>query len=336
MIFIPGMCPPHETASPSVGRIADLDLNLLVTLEALLLEHNVTRAAQRLGLTQSAMSHRLRKLRELFDDPLLVGGRSGMLPTPLAQSLLGPLREGLTTLRAVFSGAQAFDPATSRREFTVVSTDYAEFAILPLVLEHASRHAPAVSVTMLEPWPGMYQALEDGSVDLVVSGGPVDAPAGIVRRVVAKDSFRALVRQDHPAVGKALDLQTYVSLRHLVTNVGIKNETRSPIDRMLEQRGLRRHVAMRIPHFVGGPFIVAKSDLVLTTSAALAHHFEQILPVRALPLPFDLPPLPIQQLWHERYTQDPGHRWLRELSARCTAEVSNTETGTLATARATA
>lgn len=293
----------------AVDLDVELDMNLLTALEALLAEANVTRAAQKVGITQSAMSHKLRRLRELFDDPLLVGGRGGMKPTPRAVSLLGPLRRNLRELRALVHAARPFEPATAVREFTVVSTDFAEFEILPRVLEDITVEAPQVSITMREPWPGMVQALEDGSVD-VVMGPPVEGPAGLVRRKVADDEFVCVVRRDHPGVAQALDLDAFLCLPHLL----VSPRTTGPgfVDEALAAHGLRRRVALRIPHFLGAPFVIARSDLVATLSRVLAEEACLILPLRMFPVPIDIPPIRIFMTWHERFSRDPGHAWLRE------------------------
>jgi DNA-binding transcriptional LysR family regulator len=272
-----------------------------------------------MGLTQSAMSHRLRRLRSLFDDPLLVGGRNGMVPTPRAQSLVAPLRDGLRQLRGIWANAQPFDPATSRREFVVISADICEFGILPAVLARLEVRAPHVTVRMLEPWAGMFAALEEGRADLYV-GGPLDAPAGFVQKAVAEDGFACLVRADHPEVGDSLDLQTYLSLGHLMITAGAPDDV-SPVDQVLTARGLQRRVVMRIPHFLGAPHMAARSNLIVTTSAALARYAVEILPLRMLPCPLPMPTTRAFETWHERFNRDPAHRWLRQLSADCTQEV---------------
>lgn len=318
MPLIPDMKPPHGTVEPQ--RRAEPDLNLLVALEALLSEANVTRAALRVSLTQSAMSHKLRRLREQFDDPLLVATRGGMALTPYAQQLLGPLRHALQQLHGVWTGPRPFDPATSDREFVIVSSDFAEFEILPLTLEYTSEHAPNVRCRMLTPWSGLLAALEDGTVDLVM-GAPMPAQLGLVQKRIAEDELRCLVRSDHPRVGDTLDLDTYLSLGHLVTHPQSLPGTTPPIVEALAGMGAELRVMMSIPHLIGGPFIIAKSDLVLTTSRALAERAATILPVRVLMPPIPLPAYGVFMTWHERYTRDPGHAWIRELASRTTAQV---------------
>lgn len=297
-----------------------LDLNLLVALETLVEERNVTKAAARLGLTQSAMSHKLRRLREELGDPLLVQGRQGMVATPTAERLLAPVRKGLREIRAALRTVEPFDAATSRRCFTVITTDYAEFAILPKVLAYSSAHAPFVSATMREIWPGMFDALEDGSADLIV-GPQVPPTTGLVQRRIAEDGFMCAVRKDHPKVGDTLDLALFLELHHVLIAPGPRGPM-GIVDEALAEMGLERHVAMRVPHFLGGPYIAAQSDLVLTAPRALLVHAAQILPLKLFDVPVELPPGRIFMIWHDRVSDDPGNIWLRELTARCTAEVS--------------
>jgi DNA-binding transcriptional LysR family regulator len=315
MVRIPDINSPH-------GRpgAADLDLNLLVALDALLGEANVTRAAARIGLSQSAMSHKLRRLRDQFDDPLLVATRGGMALTPYAEQLVGPLRHALRQLHGVWTGPRPFEPATSDREFVIVSSDFAEFEILPRVFGYTTQHAPHVRCRMRTAWPGLLSALEAGTVDLVM--GPSMPPQlGLVQRRVAEDELRVIVRRDHPAVGETMDLDTYLCLPHLLTQPEKLPGAASPVIAAAAAIGKQLRVAMTIPHLIGGPFIVAKSDLVLTTSRALAEAAAKILPLRVLDPPLPLPCYGVFMTWHERFTRDPGHQWLRELAARITAEV---------------
>lgn len=295
-----------------------LDLNLLAALDALLLERNVTRAAARVGLTQSAMSHKLRRLRELFGDDLLVGGRQGMVPTERALALAGPVRRGLLELHAAVRSTAPFDPATARRDFTIVSSDYADFVILPRVLEHLSRHAPGIGVRMRPPAGAIQQALEDGSADLVM-GMPVEG-SGLKQRAVFDESFVLIIRSGHPALaedGASISLSRYVELGHVLVSA---NDEPGVVDRELEARGLARRVVLRTPYFVGVPFIVARSELVATVPRALAEEAATLVPLRILPPPLPLRSFRVVMTWHERSHRDPAHEWLRELARRTTVE----------------
>ncbi len=297
---------------------ADLDLNLLVALEALIAHRNVTRAAAAQGITQSAMSHRLRRLRALLDDPVVVAGRQGLVPTPRAERLGRVVSRSLHEMRAAIESAEHFDPATSERTFTVVTSDFAEFEILPRVLEELSRRAPRVTVTMREPFPGLLDALERGAADLIV--GPQLSAPGLIQRKIGEDGFASAVRRDHPRVGRHLDLDTFVALRHLVIDP-VGDGGVSVVDTALAKHGRVRDVAMRVPHFVGAPFIAARSDLLLTAPWALLTHAATLLPLRLFEPPLELPTPRTFMNWHERVNEDPAHTFLREVTARCTAAV---------------
>jgi DNA-binding transcriptional LysR family regulator len=306
--------------SVHAGRTSPaLDLDLLVALEALLALGNVTRAAARLGITQSAMSHRLRRLRDTLGDPIVVAGRGGLVPTPRAQQLARVVTRSLHELRSALATAEAFDPATSTRTYVVVTSDFAEFEILPRVLEDLSRNAPGISTVMREPSPGMLDALERGDVDLIV-GPQLPPTSGLLQRKIGEDFLASVVRADHPVVGKHLDLETYLGARHLVVDPAGAGAV-GAVDHALAKLGKRRDVAMRVPHFLGAPFIVARSDLVLTAPFALLRHFAGLLPLRVFEPPLELTNGRTFMTWHERVTDDAGHIWLRELTARCTAAV---------------
>ncbi|HEX3598369.1 MAG TPA: LysR family transcriptional regulator [Polyangiaceae bacterium] len=295
------------------ARHASPDLKLLEALDALLHELNVTRAAARIGISQSAMSHKLARLRDVFGDPLLVGGRGGMVPTPVAERIGRSIRQAFVELRAVVRHTEAFDPATSTRRFVMVSPDYAAFSFLPRALAMVAKEGPSTSLSVREPWPGMVEALRNGTLDLV-AGSDIEPAAGLVRRKLFQDRLVCVVRRDHPHAGKALDLQTFAGLPHLL--VTRDPQSAGPMDGLLAAHGLKRHIAMRVPYHLAAPFIVARSDLIVITTRALAEDAASILPLRILALPLPLPMLKVTIVWHERNQNDPAHKWLRELTIR--------------------
>lgn len=293
-----------------------LDLNLLLALDALLLERNVTRAAARVGLTQSAMSHKLRRLRELFEDDLLVGGRQGMVPTERALALAGPVRRGLLELQAAVRITAPFEPSTAQRDFTVISSDYADFVILPRVLEHLGQHAPGIGLRMRPPSNTVRHALEDGSADLSM-GTPVEG-SGLKQRIVFREHFVVIAREGHPAIeGGVLSLPRYAAQGHVLVSA---NDSPGLVDHALAEQGLERRILLRTPYFVAVPFMVARSDLLATVPRALAEEAARFVPLRLLPPPLPLPSFAITMTWHERVHRDPAHEWLRELARRLTVE----------------
>jgi DNA-binding transcriptional LysR family regulator len=300
------------------GRHASPDLNLLEALDALLRELNVTRAAAQLGISQSAMSHKLARLRELFGDPLLVGGRGGMVPTPEAQRIGRAIKQAFIDLRATMQDNSPFDPATSTRRFVMVSPDYAAFSFLPRAREMVAREGPSTSLAVREPWPGMIDALRDGTLDLI-AGVALEPAAGLVRTKLFQDALVCIVRRDHPRVGKTLDLETFAALPHLLVTRDLDGA--GPVDAALAAHGLERHVAMRVPYHLAAPFMVARSDLIVITTLALARDAASMLPLRILRCPIPLPVLKVTMAWHERNQNDAAHKWFREITMRCAAGV---------------
>jgi len=240
-------------------QLSQIDVNLLVSLDTLLRERSVTGAAKRLGLSQSAMSHQLRRLRELFDDPILVGGRGGMVTTPLAETLEGPIRRALLDLGRAIRGELSFDPATAERTFTIATKDSVELLGLPPLLELLSREAPGIRLHGRPIGPSTFSALQEGDVDLVI-GPDVEQTLGVPfpglrRRVLSRSGHACVVRAGHPVVARAqreggLSLERYLGLRHpLAIALGYV---------VIAVRGLCIQAFLRMPkrHW-GGPLALA-------------------------------------------------------------------------------
>jgi DNA-binding transcriptional LysR family regulator len=313
-------------------RLAGFDLNLLVAFDALARERSVTRAAARLGVTQSAVSHALRRLRELLGDPLLVRSGNGMALTPHAESLVVPVRGGLITLGRALSGPAEFEPASARRGFVLASIDLFDVLVVPALLARVRREAPGVDVSVVAAGDRrLAEPLETGEVDAAIAPqlqgarGTVEADAGgLIRKTLFRDRFVCLLRADHPALAarrkrargaaqQGLSLEAYLACSHAL--ISSSPTGRGLVDERLAAQGHTRRIALRIPHFYSALAIVAQSDLVLTGPAALASLATPEMKVVALPVPIELPDPSINLVWHERFDNDPGQRWLRELTA---------------------
>lgn len=291
-------------------QLKNIDLNLLVALEALLGERSVTRAAARLGLTPSAMSHALSRLRATFEDELLVRTRGGMIATPRGEQLLGPLRRALHDLADIVGGRAEFDPRTARRELTVATTDYVEAVLLPLLLARISASAPGVQLRIRQLEQSDVAApLESGAFDVAVGAAFTEA-TGLRQQALFSEEMVCICREGHPGVKKQLDLETYLGLRHVL--VSVRGGSHSGVDARLAEIGRKREVALMIPHFLAGPLIVASSDLVLTAPARLVAQLASALSLRILTPPLAFPGFTIRQVWHERYQDEPAHLWLRQ------------------------
>ncbi|MET0388447.1 MAG: LysR family transcriptional regulator, partial [Polyangiales bacterium] len=265
----------HMVHEPTLSAI---DLNLLVVLEALLSERHVTRAAARVGLSQSATSHALGRLRELYKDPLLVRDGSAMTLTPRALALLPVVVRSLADLRTTITGEPAFDPRTTQRVFRLGAVDYAQAMVLPRLLQLLEQQAPGIDLAITNT-PSWFAQLSEGEVDLAFV---VDTtmPSPIRSRALFSDGFVCMVRNKHPTVKSKLTLAEYLRLRHVV--VAPSGAPGSTVDTELEKRGKRRRVALRVPSFLVAPLIVGKSDLINTLPERLAKRLTLIHPVRLL------------------------------------------------------
>lgn len=297
-------------------HLPGVDLNLLVAFDALLAERSVTRAARRIGITQPAMSHALARLRSLFDDELLVRTPRGMLPTPRAEALEGPIRGALAAIERAIGATATFEPAEARRSFTIGTSDYGELVTLPPLLSRLSRDAPGIDLRMRpmdEDWP---RALEAGELDLAI-GPPISTvPASIKAQRLFDERFVCVLRAGHPAAKRPLTLARYVALPHAL--IAPRGRAGGYVDDALAARGLSRRIALVIPHFLVAPFAVANSDLVVTLAERVARAFAGVLPLSIVAPPLELPGFSFHQFWHERVDRDPAHRWLRA----CVHEVS--------------
>lgn len=288
-------------------NITATNLNLFVALDALLAHNHVSRAARHVGITQSAMSNALRQLRGLFGDPLFLRTSHGIVPTPRARELAGPVREALQLLQRSL-GPRAFDPASSTRTFTLYTSDYVDFVVLPRLLARLSQDAPGVRLQTL-PW-GLHQVPADlahGGADVMI-GFYDKLPPQHREAVLFEEHYACIVRKDHPVVRTKLTLRTYVSLKHIMVS-----QTPAPggIDRALAALGHSREVGLRVSHFLNVPSLVASSDFVAALSRRVAAPFARLLPLRMFDPPLRLRTSRIGMVWHAALDDDPAHRWLR-------------------------
>ena len=293
--------------------LSNFNLNLLLALDGLLSQRSVTAAAKRVRVTPSAMSHSLSELRHLLGDPLLVRSGRGMVLTPRAEALVGPLHTLLMDAERLLGGGGAtFDPATTARRFVIAATDFLATVLMPALLETAAREAPGTSLEIVpSSRRGNAWLLETGDVDLAI-GALVDEAPGIRRMDLLTDGFACAARKGHPRIDGALDLDSYVQTPHLLITLG---DDTGPtwVDQALAKLGRKRQVAARVRYFMAAPLIVARSDLLLTGPSTLIRYFAELVPLQVLRPPIDLPTFPEEAHWHQRFDQDPAHTWLRNL-----------------------
>ncbi len=293
-------------------QLGGLDLNALVVLDALLLTRSVTAAARSVGLSQSATSHALARLRRTFGDPLLVRGAGGLVATTRAEAMASPLREALAAMQRAVAGPARFDPATAQRRFVLSLADYVGLVMLPGLLQRVAAEAPGVDLQVRNHDGHGGELLARGEFDLMVvpDSRPVEG-SGIRARKLFHERFVCLVHRDHPALARRWTLESFVRLRHAV--IAPTGRPGGVVDDALAELGLTRRVVLSLPQFLLAPFVVAGSDLVLTLPERVARVFVEQLPLLLVEPPLRLRGFTMQLLWHERSHDDPAHRWLREL-----------------------
>jgi DNA-binding transcriptional LysR family regulator len=301
-------------------NISGLNLNLLPILDALLTERSVSRAGERLGLSQPAVSNALGQLRNLFGDPLLVRKGTAMAPTERALALAEPLRSALLVLEQGLEPPAAFDPATAKNHFTITTNDFVAFAMLPGLLARLQREAPCVRL-QVRAWQEhvVPPDLARGDADLAL-GFNRGLPPGHHAAPLFADRFVFVARQRHPQVRGRVTLGQYTKLMHVV--VSQEPNARGIVDDALATRGLSRHVGLRLSHFLLVPPILATTDYVAALSEIVARPMARTLPLQILEMPIDVDGAMVQMVWHERTTSSPAHRWLRERVEEVGREVS--------------
>lgn len=290
-----------------------IDLNLLVTLDVLLTEQNVTRAARRLNLSQPSVSVQLARLREVFGDPLLLPGPRGMQPTARADALRAPLRRALEALEGAVSTGEAFDPASAENTWRIVATDYTESAVVLPALNRLRTAAPGTRLAILELNPSrILRQAEQGDVELIFHQREGSPPA-LHQRLLFTERYVLAGRLNHPALKRRPTLAEFCKLEQVIVSPeggGFSAIT----DEALAKSGLSRRVVLSVPHFLFMLDALANSDLVAILPERLVKNAAALQVVEP-PLP--LPGFDMLMLWHERLHRDPAHQWLRQQMVAC-------------------
>ena len=293
----------------------DLDLNLLLLLEALYAEGSVTAAAARLKTSQPTASFGLNKLRAALGDELFVREGAGMRPTPFAQQIEEPVSRILGIVRQDLLRQRGFDPKTSQRSFAFSTSDIGELVFLPEILSTLRREAPGVTLRCLSlPPDELQQALADGIVDIAFGYFPDLQGALIYQQKLFVHPFTCVVRADHPLIGDGLTLEQFASLEHAV--VEQKGRSQEIAEHRMKELGIERRIVLRSPHFMSVPLLVASSDLISIVPLAVGRAYARIAPLKLVPPPFDIPLIELKQFWHRRLHADPGVVWMRGIIAR--------------------
>jgi LysR family nod box-dependent transcriptional activator len=291
-------------------RYHKLDLNLLTALKALLAERNVTRAGEVVHVTQSAMSGILARLRDYFGDPLIVQVGRRMELTPLAESLIEPVNDVLLRIDATIATRPEFDPLTSRRQFSIIASDYVINVLLLDVLRRVHRESPGMAVEFRAPSEGAAAELDAGEVDFIVSPESLISPAQS-SAVLFEDSYTIVVDEDNTEVGDSIGIDQYLALRHVAFKNG--KQGLPQLEFWLANRyGDVRSVEVISHSFHLLPQLVVGTSRVATMHTRFARRFVGALPIRLVKPEFDIPPLVEMLQWHKYRDLDPGIIWLRE------------------------
>jgi DNA-binding transcriptional LysR family regulator len=290
-----------------------VDLNLLPVLDALLTERNVTRAAERMSVGQSAMSSALARLRKRLGDPLLVREGREYTLSPLAESLVNPVRELLVAAEAVLGTQAPFDPATTKRAFTVMTSDYVTMVLLKPLLGEFAAEAPGVRINVVAFGPDFEERLRRAAIDLLVF--PIQLASSLEdlpRKVLFEDQYVLIGDQDNPDLAGEVDIEHFRKLRYAGNSTLIGPQ--------LEALGLSRQSELNVQAHVVVPFLLTGTRLVSLVQERLAKAVSEQAGLRIRQSPVSLQPLVEAMYWTSRHTGDPAHRWLRarlsELAAR--------------------
>lgn len=296
-------------AEIDVEALARADINLLVALEALMQERSVTRAAKRLALSQPAMSHTLRRLRDLFDDELFVRVGQEMTPTPRAVEMMERVRIALRELGSVLDVALPFRAHDARATVRISAFDFAQVMLLPRVATLVTERAPKIRIVIRPYDAEPARALADGRSDLVI--GLRRDPQEPCHRMLSSERLVCVVRRDHPCLAQPLTAESYAALPHVV--VSPVGRPGGFVDAALTTAGLVRHVAFTTPQLFSAALAVCQSDMILTGVERQLQSVARMLPLALVEPPLVLPAVNVAMTWHERHNTDALHRFVRDL-----------------------
>ncbi|MGC6373346.1 LysR family transcriptional regulator [Pseudomonas sp. K2I15] len=289
-------------------NLSKVDLNLFIVFDAIYTEANLTRAGQIVGITQPAVSNALARLRETFNDPLFVRTAQGMVPTPMAQNIIGPVRNALSLLRVSVQESRIFNPQQAAKTYRISMTDLTEAVILPPLFQRLRRLAPTVVIeSFLSKRRETTKELAAGRLDFAVDA-PLNTDPQVRHVKLMEDRYVCAMRKGHPMAGKdKLTLDDYLSLTHI--HISSRRNGLGHVDLALGKMGLQRKIALRSQHYLMASQVLQQTDMVMTVPERFARRHELHwfnLPVN------DVPRVETHLYWHESTDQDPANRWMRE------------------------
>jgi DNA-binding transcriptional LysR family regulator len=294
--------------------LGSINVNLLVALDALLSERNVTQAGKKIGIAQSSMSHALSSLREIFDDPLLVRSPEGMTPTTRGEQLEAPLREALEQLRKAIEVSGEFEPASASARFSVASDEIQQVILLPRLLRILHERAPGILLYTEPPSDAetSYQRLRTGELDFAL-GQFDNPPAAIHREMLSTDRVIFLARKGHPRIKKTLSKEQLKQEPQLLPTPITGGRLPSSLTSLLERRRGGPYFIATTPHLLASLFIVSQTDIITATLERVAKMYKEALGLVILSPPIALPAADTHIVWHERTHHSSAHEWFRDL-----------------------
>jgi DNA-binding transcriptional LysR family regulator len=298
------------------------DLNLLPIFVALMEERSVTRAADRLGMTQPALSNALARLRIMLKDPLFVRERYGIQPTAIAIELAPAIADALTKLDDAILGQQDFDPTQAQRVLTIAPNGYVEFVLAPAIVARLQAVAPGIKLRLTPYGNDLAETGVISGTTAMVLGRIVDPPDNLVVQHLMDEGLSCVVRAGHPEIGDEITREQFERLKHV--NIVPPGRMRAGLFQALAQQQLRRDVAISVTNFFAVAEMIAVTDYCATLPNLICRQLAHDPRLKILPAPVDLGTFPVEMAWHVRYRHDPAHRWLRSVISEVAVELGRT------------
>lgn len=288
-----------------------IDLNLLTIFDAIMAEGQMSKAAERLHMTQPAASHALKRLRQTFDDELFIRTRQGMKPTARAAEIAEPIREVLEIIQDTLDTDLAFDPTLSDRPFNIAFGRYGELILLPRLLNKVNEYDTAISIhSYLDDQATGVELVKDGDIDFCFDFvNPEDSRLDSC--LFNEQELVVIARRNHPRLSEHITVEQYFSERHVVMSFG--SERRGRLQQFMSEQGGTRKILAEVNQYIAAPTVVMQTDGIAIVPRQMAEFFLYKNELTILPFPFDVPPLAIYLIWHKSMNRDKGHQWLKDL-----------------------
>ena len=295
-------------------NLRNFDLNLLVFFDALMNERCVSKAAEKVFLSQSGMSHALNRLRTLLDDPILMRTEQGMMPTPRALEMEVPIREMLNRIQITLYKQKPFDPTTSDRRFVIYCTEYFECVVMPKLMAHLEQVAPYCSIAAeILTYEFPESKLTSGDVDFVVGiEGLVDFPKILLSRTWIQDSLVCLIRAENKKIGQSISLKQFAETPHILLSILGTPFKFTFLDNWLKKQNIMRKYSVTTAAFLPAALILAETDYIMTLPRRMARKLTEIMALRLVELPNNPPKFQLNLIWHPLYEKDPAHLWFKQ------------------------